>query len=102
MTEDAIQRLSMVEQNLSLIISQKQNFQKQIFEIENALSELKETKSAYQITGAVMIQKDSNEINKFLNSQKETINIRLESLKKQEKILRDEMNELHKKIFKQK
>lgn len=101
MTEVDIQKLSMLEQNLSAVIAQKQSFQKQVFEIDNAQEELKETESAYQISGVVMIKKSAKEISKYLNSQKETITIRLESLKKQEKVLRDEMNELHKNIFKQ-
>ena len=46
MDEQEIQKLSIIEQNLSSIIAQKQNFQKQVFEIDNALDFIngKETK----------------------------------------------------------
>ncbi|MGE0793512.1 MAG: prefoldin subunit [Candidatus Woesearchaeota archaeon] len=100
MTEDAIQQLTFIEQNLSSVINQKQTFQRQVFEIENALEELKLTETAYQITGPVMIKKNSKELVETLKNQKETIMIRLESLKKQENSLREQMNKIQKEVFK--
>ena len=100
MDENEIQKLSLIEQNLSAIMSQKQNLQKSVLEIENALEELKTKDSAYQISGPVMIKKDSKILINSLNDKKEITTKRLELIIKQEKILRDQMNEIQKKLLK--
>ncbi|PIN81514.1 hypothetical protein COV11_01950, partial [Candidatus Woesearchaeota archaeon CG10_big_fil_rev_8_21_14_0_10_30_7] len=56
MNQEKIQRLQMIEQNLTNISVQKQQFQNQLFEIENALKELKDTKQAFKIVGNIMIE----------------------------------------------
>lgn len=95
MNEDEIQKLSIIEQNLSSIVLQKQNFQKKVFEIDNALEEMKNKEYAYQIAGPVMIKKNSKELIETLKQKKETLVIRVEKINQQEKLLREEMNKLH-------
>lgn len=99
MSDEDIQKLSFMEQNLGSLMAQKSSFQKQIFEIENALKELKNSDSAYQITGTVMIKKSSKDLSEELASKKETILVRLKSIETQENSLRNEMNELRKKVL---
>lgn len=91
MTQESIERLGILEQNLSSIVMQRQSFQKQIFEIEQAISELKEGTDAYQIVGTIMIKKSAEDISKDLNEKKETLAIKIESIKKQEDSLRSQL-----------
>jgi len=97
---DKIQQLTMLEQNLNAIISQKQQFNKQFLDIENALSELTNQDEAYEIVGNVMIKKSSKDISKNLNEKKELIKIRLSTLTKQESDLKSQVAELQEEVMK--
>ena len=99
MSED-IQQLSSIEQNLNTVISQKQQFNKQLLEIESALSELGAVDQAYHIVGSVMIKKKSGDLKKDLDEKKELIKVRLQSLEAQEKTFRDQAQKLQEKVLK--
>ena len=100
MSDDNIQNLSFLEQNLSSLLMQKQTFQKQSFEIDNALAELKNHKEAYQVTGQIMIKKSNTDLQKDLASQKQILLTRLDAITKQEKILRTQLTDLQKQSMK--
>ena len=69
-TDKKIQQLQLVEQNLQNIMMQKQSFQMQLMENENALNELEKTKKeAYKIVGTIMISADKEDLKKELNEQ---------------------------------
>jgi len=101
MNEELIQKLSIVEQNLSSIISQKQLIQKQIFEANNAIEELNKVDTAYKIVGQVMLKKSSKELIKSLESEKEISAVRISTIEKQEKTLREQMDSLQKQLLSQ-
>ncbi|MDD3175910.1 MAG: prefoldin subunit [Candidatus Nanoarchaeia archaeon] len=101
MNEELIQKLSIVEQNLSSIISQKQLIQKQIFEANNAIEELNKVDTAYKIVGQVMLKKSSKELIKSLESEKEISTVRMSTIEKQEKTLREQMDSLQKQLLSQ-
>jgi prefoldin beta subunit len=98
MSED-IQQLSMLEQHLTNIISQKQQYNKQLLDIESAISELDSVEEAYQIVGSVMIKKKSVDMKTNLDEKKELIKIRLQSLDKQEQIYQEQAKELQDKVM---
>lgn len=102
MSDEEIQKLSFMEQSLSNIVSQRTAFQRQILEINNALEELKNVDSAYQITGTIMLKKSAKDLNEDLNSKKSLVEVRLKSFESQEKTLRDEMNKLRQSIMSKK
>ena len=97
---DDIQQLTVLEQNLNAVISQKQQFNKQFLDIENALSELKNKDEAYEIVGNIMIKNSSKDISTNLNEKKELIKIRLKTLESQEKELQSQVTELQDKVMK--
>lgn len=101
MSDETIQKLSFLEQQLTSLVSQKSSLQKQVFEIENASKELQSCDEAYQIIGSIMIKKTSKDLNDDLISKKDTISIRLKSIETQEKKLRNEINDLRKDILKE-
>ena len=88
-TEEKIVQLQLIEQNLRSLIIQKQTFQSQLLEIENAVDELKNAKgTTYKIIGTIMVASDKNELSKDLKSKKEMIELRIKNLENQEKKLR--------------
>ena len=79
MSEEAqenIGRLQMIEQQVQTMSMQKQQFQSQLFEIENALKELKTSKTAYKIVGNIMVLSDKDKLEKDLKQKKEIIDLR--------------------------
>jgi len=79
-TEKKIQQLQLIEQNLHNIIMQKQAFQMQLAEDENAMKELDKTsKNAYKIIGTIMVSSSREELKKELKEQKDILDLRIKS-----------------------
>lgn len=98
-TTRQIQELQILEQNLQSLMMQRQAFQVEENEIENALNELKKTKEdAYKIIGQVMIKADKTELEKDLKHKKELIALRIKSIEKQENIIREQVTRLREDI----
>lgn len=101
-TEEKIQQLQLVEQNLQNIMMQKQSFQMQLMENENALNELEKTKKeAYKIVGTIMISADKEDLKKELNEQKEVFDLRIKNLEKQEKNFKEKAEYIQKEVMKE-
>ena len=101
-TENNIQQLQVLEQNLQSVSMQKQAFQAELTEVENALVELGKTKQeAYKIVGQIMIKSDPKDLQKELNEKKELISLRLKTLEQQEKSLSKSAEELREKVLKE-
>jgi len=99
-TEQKIGQLQLMEQNLTNFITQKQNFQNQLFEIENALKELESCKDkTYKVIGTVMIASEKKELMKDLNEKKSMVELRIKSLEKQEKAIKDKATGMQKDIM---
>ena len=98
-TEEKIQQLTMLEQNLQNITVQKQNFQIQLLEIESALKELEGTKEAFKIVANIMIKGDKPELKKELEEKKETIELRISSFEKQEAKLKQKASALQDEVL---
>ena len=92
----------MLEQNLQNIQMQKQTFQMQLMENENALRELDKTKKeVYKIIGTIMVNSDKDELKKELNEQKEILDLRLKNLDKQEDKFKEQAEEVQKEVMKE-
>ena len=101
-TEKKIQELQLLEQNLQNIVMQKQAFQMELNETENALEEVKKTTDdVYKLTGQIMIKSSKKEIEKGLTQKKDILSIRLSSIEKQEKVLTEQSEKLHSEVMKQ-
>ncbi|MCK4670641.1 MAG: prefoldin subunit beta [Nanoarchaeota archaeon] len=98
-TEAKIQQLQMMEQSLTTLTAQKQQFQLQLAEIESALTEIKDKDEAFKIVGNIMIKKNKADIEKDLKAKKEVADIRIKSLENQEKKIRDKVQTLQKEVM---
>ena len=100
-TQKKIQELQIYEQNLQSLIMQKQAFQMELTETENALSEISKTKEdVFKIVGQIMIKSDKQEIKKDLEKKQEIISLRLKSIEKQENEFTKELEKIREEVMK--
>lgn len=97
-TEQKLMQLQLLEQNIQSITMQKQQFSSQLLEIENALKEVQNTDSAYKIVGNIMVLAKQKDLVEDLNQKKELANLRIQSIEKQEKKLREKAIELQNEV----
>ena len=90
MEQEALDQLRVLEQGLTATMQQKQHYQKQVLEMENALLELGEAPETYVIVGTVMIKKPVQIVKQDLLEKKETYSVRIETLEKKEQQLREQ------------
>lgn len=94
-TNNKIRELQGFEQNLQSILMQKQAFQLELSETENALEELnKSGDEVYRIVGNIMAKSSKESLFKDLKQKKELLSLRLKSLDNQEKTLAEKAEAL--------
>ena len=100
-TQEKIQQLQIFEQNLQNLMLQKQAFQMELSEVENALKEIVKTnEDIYKLIGQVMIKTSKTEMEKELKQKKDIIELRIKSIEKQEKQFRGESETLREEVVK--
>lgn len=105
MAEEQATQQDMIEfersrQQLFNVSSQKQQMQFQSTTMEKAIEVLDKTKEkkAYKAVGNILILSDVSDIEKELKEQKETIDLRVKSMQKQEDSIVQKLNKLKAKI----
>lgn len=98
-TEEKIAELQSIEQNLQRFLSQKQQFQSQIVEIDTALNEIKGSGEVHRIVGNIMVSVEGKKVEEDLKSKKEMSELRLKSLEKQEQSMREKADEIQKEVM---
>jgi len=82
---EILQELQLLEQNLQSIILQRQAFEMEFADTNNALEELKKQKDdVYKIVGSLMIKAKKDEVEAEMKHKKDLIEARLKNLGKQE------------------
>jgi len=100
-TQEKIQELQSYEQSLHAILMQRQAFQTELNETENALSEVSDSKDdVFKLVGNIMIKTDKKKTEEELKKKKELLNLRLKSIEKQEESLEKQAEELKKEVMK--
>ena len=97
--EEKIQQLQIFEQSLQNLLMQKQALQMQVMEIDSALSELKDKKTAYKIIGNIMVSSSKEALEEELTNKKETTELRLNSMEKQEKSAREKATKIQEEVL---
>ena len=94
-----IENYQVMQQQLQIIMLQKQQLQMQTDEMNHALEELgKSSGTVYRIVGPIVIQSSKDEISKDLQGKREECSSRVELLGKQEERLKKNLMELRKTI----
>ncbi|UCD03566.1 MAG: prefoldin subunit beta [Candidatus Woesearchaeota archaeon] len=100
--QEELAQLQLIQQQLQILVSQKQVLQQRSNEIEDTLKELDKAKEpVYKLVGEALIQKDKKEIITDLKKEKDKMEIRLKSVETQENKIRDKAKELQEKVTKE-
>ena len=98
-TEEKIQQLQLIEQGMQNFLVQKQQFQAQLVEIESALKELEGSKETFKIVGNIMVNANKEELSKDLKSKKEMLELRIRTLEKQEKQMKEKATAMQSEVM---
>ncbi|HLC57863.1 MAG TPA: prefoldin subunit beta [Candidatus Nanoarchaeia archaeon] len=99
--QEKMSQLQNLEQNLQILLNQKQSFQSQLLEVDNALSELqKSPKSIYRIIGTIMLSSDQQSTIKELEERKKILELRIKSIEKQETSIKQKADKLQEELIK--
>ncbi len=99
-TEEKIEKMQLLEQNLQNFLVQRQTFQGQLLEVESAIEELDKTEKVYRIIGNIMVMSKKDELKKDLSQKKEMLQLRIKSLERQEEKIREKVQETRNDVLK--
>ena len=99
--QERLLRLQQVQQTLQSVVTQKQQVDIELTEIEQALSELQNTVEdavIYKAIGTLLVKSEKTKVITDLNERKELLNTRTQVLAKQEERLRTQVKDLQAKL----
>jgi len=94
-------RLQQLQQTLQGVMTQKQQLELELTDVEQALSELEKlTDDAviYKSVGSLLVKSEKAKVTTELNERKELLNMRINVLGKQEERLRTQVKDLQEKL----
>ena len=94
-------RLQQLQQTLQAVVTQKQQLELELTEVEQALSELgnlAENAVIYKSIGSLLVKSKKSKVTKELIERKELLNMRISVLGKQEERLRTQVKGLQTKL----
>ena len=98
-SEEKIQQLQALEQNMQNFLMQRQQFQMQLVEVDSALDEIKNKDSVYRIIGNIMVSSNKEDVKNELEEKKKLLEIRVSNLEKQEQRLKEKADKLREGIL---
>jgi len=99
--QERLLRLQQLQQTLNSVLSQKQQVELEIAEIDQANGELQKLgdgATVYKATGSLMIKTEKQKITTELTERKDLLNTRVTILTKQEERLRSQIKEVQAKL----
>ncbi len=90
--------MQVLEQSLQNIILQKQVFQMELSETQEAEKEIGDSKEIFKIVGQLMIKTDKEKIKEELLNKEKLLKLRIDNLSKQEETLSEKLEVLKKEI----
>ncbi len=101
--QERLLRLQQLQQTLQNILTQKQQLELELLEIDQALAELEKTPDEgviYRSAGSLLVRSEKAKVTADLNERKELANMRISVLGKQEERLRSQIKELSERLQK--
>ena len=100
-SEQKIQEMQMLEQNLQNLLLQKQAFQMELSETKVAIKEISSSgDEVFKIVGQLMIKSDKKKVSEELSNKEKLLDIRLKSLERQEEALSNQLEKLREEFLK--
>lgn len=101
-TQEKIEQLQILEQNMQNLLVQKQTIQSQLTEIESASQEInKKPAKVFKIIGQLMVDSNIQELEKDLNSKKEISELKIKTIEKQESKIKEKIKETQEEVLKE-
>ena len=98
--DQKIQHIQILEQNLQNLLLQKQAFQMELSETQSALKEIENSgDEVFKIIGQLMLKTEKQKIKKELSNKKEILELRLNSIEKQEASLTEKLEEIREELI---
>lgn len=92
---DMTMQFQQLQQQLQMLMMQKEQYKLQLTEINKAEDELKTSKGdIYKAAGMILIKSEKESVKTDLASQKETIEVRMKSFEKQESLLKTKLTNI--------
>ncbi len=94
-------RLQQLQQTLQGVLTQKQQLELELTEVEQALDELEkltDNATIYRSIGSLLVKSEKGKVTTDLNERKELLDMRINVLGKQEERLRAQVKELQTKL----
>lgn len=101
-TEQLLTQAQIYQQQIQTILTQKSALTLELNEIKKSLEEIEKTseKFVFKLSGPIMIKVDTKDAKKELKGKEDMINLRLNTIEKQESKLKERIEELRSKIMK--
>ncbi|HVL47550.1 MAG TPA: prefoldin subunit beta [Candidatus Thermoplasmatota archaeon] len=100
--QNQLRQLQELQQQAQVVIQQRGQIEAQLREVERTLEELAKLEAGatlYRSVGSLLIRvKDAETLKKDLEEQKETMDVRLQSAKRQETRLRERLTSLQREL----
>ncbi len=98
--EQLFNQAQLYQQHIQNILAQKGALNLELREIKKALEDLEKTEdeSVYKISGPILIKTKTESVKKELKDKEELINLKMDTIEKQEKKIRSKIEELREKI----
>src|SRR3989344_3157169 len=98
-SDKKIQEIQVLEQTLQNLLMQKQAFQMELSETELASKEVENAKGeVFKIIGQLMIKTENKKIKDELSHKERLLNLRLQSMEKQESALTKQLEKLREEV----
>jgi prefoldin beta subunit len=99
-SESKIQELTFIEQNLQNLLFEKQASNIELSEVESAFTQLNNSKDeVFKLLGNILVRYDKSKMFEELEEKKKILELRLNSLEKQEELLSKKLVDLRKEIL---
>ena len=99
MSSEIVSQLQLLGKNIESLLEQKNAVQEQLFELESALKSLPKSKQSYKIVGKLLINKNSDELQKELSKERAQLEMHMKEIETQETAMKEKMERLQKELL---
>ncbi len=99
--QNMVAQMQQVQQQLQAVIAQRMQVEALLKETEEALEEVKKAPDdapVFKVAGSILVRASKEEVIKELEEKKETYEVRINTLKRQEERLKERLAEIQKKL----
>ncbi len=98
-TKQNIVKMQNYQQQYQNLMLQKDNLVMMLSDIKNASFELKNSNDdVYKIVGPILVKSDNQTLENYLKEKKETLELRIRTLEKQENKFKEKIEEIQQKL----